>query len=68
VTQPELLTWDWRGQPDLDELARILLEVSAGTVHLHQVDTGGDEYAIVLADRALSDREALDVYERQSGG
>ncbi len=48
-----VVSWDWREQPDLDRLATALREVSGGTVHLHQVDTGGQEYAIILSDRPL---------------
>ncbi len=68
MTRTAMLSWDWRGQPDLDHLARILLDVSAGTVHLHQVQTGTDDYAIVLADRALTHADALDVYRREWAG
>jgi hypothetical protein len=56
------LSWDWRGQPDLDQLARIVLDVSGGTVHVHQVDTGSDDYAIVVSDRPLTDGEAYAVW------
>lgn len=62
MTVSAVLSWDWRGQPDLDRLAAELLRVSGGTVHLHQVDTGGDDYAIVVADRPLTSAEAAAVY------
>ncbi len=58
MTRTGVLSWDWRGQPDLDRLARIVHDVSGGLVHLQQVDTGSDEYAIVVADRPLSPAEA----------
>lgn len=58
-----VLSWDWRAQPDLQQLARDLLRVSGGTVHLAEVDTGGDEYAIVLSSSPLSNAEAQAVYE-----
>ncbi len=48
-----ILSWNWRGQPDLERLATALREVSGGAVHLHEVDTGSDEYAIILSDRPL---------------
>jgi hypothetical protein len=34
----ELLTWDWRGQPDLKHLARAIEQLSGGTVHLYEAD------------------------------
>jgi hypothetical protein len=60
-----VLSWDWRQQPDLDRLAQILLEISDGRVHLHQVDTGSDEYAIVLSDRPLTRTEADSCYRAE---
>lgn len=59
---PGLLTWDWRGQPDLDDLRQLLLGFG---VHLTEVDTGSDEYAIVLSAVPLSDAEAVDVFARR---
>lgn len=51
------LSWDCREQPDLEELGRILAEVSGGRIHLHQVGTGCDQYGIVVADRELTAAE-----------
>lgn len=73
LRQPErpkahALSWDYRGQPDLDDLARILLDVSGGTTHLHKVDTDCDEYGIVIADRPLSKDEAFAEWDRQRFG
>ncbi len=48
-----IVSWDWQQQPDLEDLTKALREVSGGLVHLHQVDTGSDEYAIILSDRPL---------------
>ncbi len=59
-----ILSWDWREQPDLDELAKALREVSGGSVHLHQVETGSDQYAIILSDRALRPNEVDTYWER----
>jgi len=56
------LTWDCRQQPDLDELAKAIEVLSMGRVHLTQVDTGSDEYAIVLAARPLDAEEAYRIW------
>lgn len=57
--EPEVLTWNWREQPDLDHLARIL---ARHNVHLHQVDTGSDQYAVVIAASPLTTDEAQRAY------
>lgn len=43
----DTLIWDWKEQPDLDDLAAILARHG---VRLTQVDTGGDEYEIRISD------------------
>ena len=45
-TDADSLTWDYREQPDLDDLARILARHG---VHLEQVDTGSDQYEIRIS-------------------
>lgn len=57
------LSWDYREQPDLEDLAEILAEVSGGRIHLHQVDTGGDQYGIVVADRELTAAEVDETWQ-----
>lgn len=59
-----VLWWDWREQPDLGALAKILTEVSGGTVHLHEVDTCSDEYAVVISSAPLSAEEAVAAWEK----
>lgn len=58
-----MLTWDWRAQPDLDQLAAAILALTGGNVGLYQVDTGSDDYAIVLADLPLTEAEARRIWE-----
>lgn len=54
-----VLSWDYREQPDITELAKHVLELSGGAVHITNVDdTGCDAYAIVIADRPYSQSEA----------
>lgn len=48
-----IMTWDWKEQPDLTELAGRLLQLSEGRIHLYEVETGSDQYAIVLSDAAM---------------
>jgi hypothetical protein len=59
-----VLLWDWRQQPDLDALSRAITDLSGGTLHLHQVNTGSDEYAIVLATGQLDAEAAQAAYQQ----
>jgi hypothetical protein len=58
----ELMAWDWSEQIDLDELGRIIIDMSHGQLHLHEVETGDDQYAIVLSDAPLTDLQAFEIY------
>lgn len=49
-----VLCWDWKEQPDMDTLALLLRDLSGGTIHLHEVNTESDEFAIVLATTPLT--------------
>lgn len=61
----EVLSWDYREQPDLAHLADVVRRMSADTVHLHQVeDTGGQEYALVVSPVGLDEEAVADVYRR----
>lgn len=53
-----VLSWDWKGQPDLRKLAAAVHEISAGTVFIREIDTGGDFYMLVIADHQVTDEEA----------
>lgn len=63
MTNVRVHTWDWRSQPDLDAIADDIREMSGGTLHLTEVNTGNDEYAIVLSLRELTAGEARYVYD-----
>jgi hypothetical protein len=57
-----VLSWDWRGQPDLARLGRLVADLSGGTLHLAEADTGCDQYAVVLSTAPLDDETATRVY------
>ena len=63
-----IFTWDHRQQPDLEEMAALISELSGGKVVLQEVDTGSDEYAWTVADRELSEEERQRMYEVSIGG
>lgn len=57
-------SWDWKGQPDLDLLARQLHELTDGRLTLHQVDDGTDNVNILITDAPLTDIEASNAFIR----
>lgn len=53
----EAMAWDWHGQPDIDELDRIIANMSASStsmIRVYKADTGMDEYGIVITDEVLT--------------
>lgn len=46
LLEVDTLIWDWKEQPDLDDLAAILARHG---VRLTQIDTGGDDYEIRIS-------------------
>ena len=40
---PDVLMWDWRGQPDIESLREILARFR---VDVEEINTGSDEYAV----------------------
>lgn len=57
-----ILSWDWREQPDMEQFGKVVEELSGGRVHLHEVNTGSDQYAVVLTDENLPFAEVDAVY------
>ena len=60
-------SWDYRQQPDMEAIASFVAELSGGTVRMREVDTRSDEYAWVIADREVSDEEAMELYRQEAG-
>ncbi len=58
-----VMSWDWREQPDLDQLDQAVRYASGGLARVHTVDTGSDEYAIVVADHRVTAAEAQAAWE-----
>lgn len=57
-----VFSWDRCQQPDMEAIAAFVAELSGGKVTMREVDTGSDEYAWVIADREVSDDEAMELY------
>lgn len=54
MTRAGILTWDWREQPSLNALRRILDELAVARPYIAEVDTGSDQYAWVFSSSSLS--------------
>jgi hypothetical protein len=65
----EVVTWDWRETVDIPELTKLIAAVSGGSVHLREVVTGSDVYAVVISTTALDDLQVQQVWaDYQAGG
>ena len=62
ASDPEIVTWDHREQPDMAHLDELVRQWSHGTVRISQVPTGDDSYAVIVADRVIAPEEAEAIY------
>lgn len=63
MNRAAVLLWDYDQPVDLEKLARVVGVLSAGRVHLREVDTGGQEIALVVSDTELSGETAAGVFD-----
>lgn len=64
----ELMTWDWKEYLDLEQLARVVDKVSGGTVHVHEVDTQSDQFAVFISNVKLTDDEVKRLWKQRWEG
>ncbi len=64
----ECQTWDWKGNVDLEALARDIERVSRGTIFLYPTDTGSDDEGYVLSDRPLTPEQVRQATEYNPEG
>lgn len=63
-----VMSWDWREQPDMNHLNRLIHEIIPENIHYEGLyltmvdDTGDDQYAIVITTRPLTQPEARTFY------
>jgi len=55
------MTWDWKEYLDLDELSKVLHQLSEGGINLYQVETGSDQYAIVISRGELNEEQVAQI-------
>jgi len=62
----EVIRWDWKEGPPVEEIARAVESVSRSRVWVHNVDTGSEDYVMVIADRELTPEQVAEVYGSRS--
>ena len=62
---PEIFTWDWKGEPPMEEIFAAVARASGGRVIMRMHDDGTDQYACIIADHVVTDEEAERVMDAQ---
>ncbi|CCH02037.1 hypothetical protein FAES_4037 [Fibrella aestuarina BUZ 2] len=61
-------SWDWRSQPTwsviVDTIRYFQQRYADQGVAIEEVETGGDEYAIVLGPASLTEQQASETYQQ----
>ena len=69
MTDARVFIWDYRRQPDMAAIAAAVVQVSAdGPVFMRDIDTGTDDYAWVVSDAELTDKQAWRLYVGEDVG
>jgi hypothetical protein len=68
MAEIHVMTWDYRQQPDMDQLGKHVYNISCTgrPVWIQEIDTGSQDYAVTIADVHLTEheqQEALEAYE-----
>lgn len=64
----EVLVYDWKGSPHdvIEDIVKFMSEYKC-IRSFHEVDTGGDEYAIVISNSIITAEEAESAYNDEYG-
>jgi len=54
----KIFYWDWKEPPPMEAIAEAVAEMSGGGVHMRRVETGSDDYELVVSDHLVDDAEA----------
>jgi hypothetical protein len=69
-----VISWDYRQQPNIDELDRIVANATATTTRtmlriLNVDDTnGGQDCAVIVTDEDLTQQQRTEIFERHERG
>lgn len=58
-----VLSWDWKEQPEIEDVERILQELGAN-VHVQHVDTDSDQFAWAFSTEPITVDEATHAYHQ----
>lgn len=61
-----VLSWDWREQPDMEALQRALNAIAG--LHVEDIDTGSDQFAIVISAQDRSREEFEEIWRKHQEG
>ncbi len=59
----KIIYWDWKEYAPTDLIAKAVAEVSNGHVHIHDVNTNSDQFAIVVTDEELTEEQVASVWK-----
>lgn len=61
----KVFTWDWKEQPPMKDIAIAIQELSVAgfTIHLQELNTGGDWHTWVVSDQELTNTEMWQAYD-----
>lgn len=54
--------WDWKDQPNWQEIMLSIRELDGKTIYFTNADTGADEYSVIISDRKITPVEAKKYY------
>lgn len=57
-----IFSWDWKDQPNWEEITKFVQ--SLPVAYFHQVNTGDDDFAVLVADKKLIPEESQLLYEK----
>ncbi len=67
VTCSQVVTWDWKEYAPMDLIGRAISLVSRDQVHVYEVDTGSDQFAIVVSNGVLNETQVAEIYNDRWG-
>ena len=60
-----ILEWDWKEAFPIGELADAVDDLSGGSVRVHEIGTGSDQFAIVLTTGGMTAGEVAEAYAKR---
>jgi hypothetical protein len=58
-----MVSWEFKDGTPVEEIARAVQSVSRSRVWVHTVDTGSEEYVMIIADRELTPEQVTETWQ-----